>query len=31
METIGYIFAIGMGIMIGYFLHKIFRDKGKVE
>lgn len=31
METFGYLFAIIMGVMVGWFLHRILRDKGKVE
>lgn len=31
METFGYLFAIFMGAMAGWFLHKVLRDKGKVE
>jgi hypothetical protein len=31
METFGYLFAIGMGVAVGWFLHKILREKGRVE
>ena len=31
METVGVFFAIFLGALVGWFLHKILHDKGKVE
>lgn len=31
METFGYLFAMLLGGAVGWFLHKILQDKGKVE
>jgi hypothetical protein len=31
METFGYLFCTIMGGLVGWFLHKILREKGKVE